>query len=296
MTSSKIAILASALSSDLRAAASTAREMEFRGLLVDAIMPAFDLTQLSGTGFREVNHLVRSNDLELAGIRAAIDPNGFTTTADIDRQLNRIEKALRAASELRCPLVTVDLRALPQAPTPAKSKPKITPEQAGLILIPSLESPQIEPVPTPKVDANALSLAQSAMIELGKLADRHGVRIAFSAALSSFATLTHIVNSARCPWFGFDLNPVDALRDDWDMDEILLQISPQLFHVQVKDALKGSDRRTQPALVGKGHANWKHLLYLLQDADYLGWLTVDPTEQTDRLSAARTAVAFLERF
>jgi sugar phosphate isomerase/epimerase len=277
-----------ALSPDLRESLRIARLLNFQGIALDAT-GSTDLTALSGSGYREVDHLIRSNDLTLVGLRASLDRKGLSRSADLDKQIATIDRAMDASSKLQAPLVCVDLLALPTPPTQGRPKPKITPEQAGLIVIPSLEEIPSEPDAPVKVDTEALSNVTSAMIEIGSRADRRGVRVAFSAGLSSFAALIYAIESARCPWFGVDLNPVDVLRDDWNIDEVLSAVARQLLHVQVKDAALGNDRRTQPALVGHGDVNWRELMERLKEADYRGPLTVDPAEQSDRISAARVA-------
>ena len=289
MQSSLLSVQAAALSSDFRESLRLARSLKFQGVTLDAAAPV-DLTQLSHTGYREVSNLVRSNDLTIVGLRATLDRKGLGVKADLDRQVAVIDRAMDAAVKLLAPLVCVDLLALPQPPMQTKPKPKISPEQAGLILIPSLESPAEPETPPVKVDTAALSQVQSVLMEIGARADRRGVRVAFSAGLSSFAALTFAIDSARCPWFGVDLNPVDVLRDDWDIDEVLSTLAKQLFHVQVKDAVVGTDRRTQPALVGQGDVNWRELMDRLKEADYRGAFTVDPTEQNDRIRASRAAI------
>jgi sugar phosphate isomerase/epimerase len=113
--------------------------------------------------------------------------------------------------------------------------------------------------------------------------------VAFRSDLSSFAALDRALRRADCPWFGVDLDPVAVLRDAWDVDEVFSRLGGQVRHVLGRDATRGADRRTKPAVVGKGGTDWPKLLSNLDEAGYSGWITVAPIELTDRQSGATQA-------
>jgi len=75
--------------------------------------------------------------------------------------------------------------------------------------------------------------------------------------------------------------------DAWTIDEVFSRLGTLIRHVRGHDAMKGSDRRTKPSLIGAGSTDWKTMLSNLDDADYLGWITVDPEELPDRSTAAK---------
>src|SRR5205814_637421 len=103
------------------------------------------------------------------------------------------------------------------------------------------------------------SQEDAALHEIGKRSDRYGVTMAFRSDLASFAALERALKSASCPWFGVDLDPVAILRDAWGMDEIFSRLGSLLKHVRGRDALRGADRRTRPAPVGRGSVSWGEL-------------------------------------
>jgi sugar phosphate isomerase/epimerase len=113
--------------------------------------------------------------------------------------------------------------------------------------------------------------------------------------LASFAALERALRAADCPWFGVDLDPVALLRDEWDADQVFSRLGAQIRRVRVRDAIGGAGGRTRPAVVGEGNTDWPALLSRLNEADYPGWLTVDPTELADRVAAARSARDVLQR-
>jgi sugar phosphate isomerase/epimerase len=284
----RLSVVAHALSTDPRVAPRLARELGFAGVLFDAAAASLDLTALSGTGRREFRSVVAGQNQQLVGLRADLGGKGFGPGADVDRELERLEKAIDAARGLTAPLVSVDLGPLPEPERAAKPRPQVTQQQAGLILLPgSMDLPKTpEPPPLPPPDPAFVSQVDAAMFELGRRADRYGVVLAMRAELASFAALERALRAADCPYFGVDLDPVAVLRDVWDIDEIFSRVGALVRHVRGRDATAGADRRTKPAPVGAGGTQWGQLLARLDEAGYHGWITLDPLELPDRIAGA----------
>jgi sugar phosphate isomerase/epimerase len=276
-------------SSDAREAARLARESGFQGLLFDAYSGALLIPDLSQTGRREFRHVLSSQELALVGLRGDIGPKGFGPGADIDRLIDRIDRAMEAAAGLGSPLLCLEIGPLTEPPRQSKPRPPITPEQAGLIILPATTAPAPEPESARQPTAADVALGaavNSALAEIGMRADRYTCTVAFSSQLASFAALEQAVNSARCPWFGIDLDPVAMLRDAWDADEIFSRLDPMIRHVRARDAVLGNDRRTKPVPIGQGGVDWQALLSRLDQTGYRDWLTIDPAELQDRAGAA----------
>ena len=92
---------------------------------------------------------------------------------------------------------------------------------------------------------------------------------------------------------GFD--PVAILRDVWPMDEIFSRIGGLIRHVRGRDAVRGADRRTRPASIGRGSVNWGEFLAKLDEAGYQSWLTIDSLELENRAAAAQAGLEFLKK-
>ena len=75
---------------------------------------------------------------------------------------------------------------------------------------------------------------------------------------------------------------------------VFSRLGPLIQHVRGRDAVCGADRRTKPASIGRGATKWDHLLSNLDGAGYHGWITLDPTELTDRLAAATAGLKYLK--
>jgi sugar phosphate isomerase/epimerase len=292
----KLAVTASSLGSNVREVPALARQMGVDGLLFDAYSAGLSFPELSNTGRREFAHLLRSHDRQIVGLSVDLGTDGLSPRSDVDQKLSRIERAMDAARSLQSPLVCVDLGPLPTPPRTEPVKPQVTPDMAGLILLPT--SPVVTGPPEPDqspADLAFISHLDPVMIELGRRADRYGVMLAFRSELASLAALHRTIASAACQWFGIDLDPVAILRDNWDLDEAFTRFADQINHVRAKDAILGSMGRTKAAVVGSGGVPWEHLLGNLDAAGYHGWITIDPVELTDRLGGVREALKVLRR-
>lgn len=293
-------IVAAALGEDPRRAAAQARSGGFAGLQFEAYAAGLRLPELSLSGRREFRHLLASHQQQLVGLRLDVGAKGFSLGADVDRLLSQLDKVMEAAAGLSAPLVCVDVGPLPAPPPEARPKPRITPEQAGLIILPTLtaapapESTTLPQTP-PTIDPNFLAQVDAAMIELGRRADRFGVTLALRSELAGFAALQRLLAAARCPWFGIDLDPVAVLRDSWDLDEVFSRLGPLIRHVRARDAQAGAEHRTKPAPIGQGSTNWGQLLANLDAAGYHGWISIDPIELPNRSATAVGGLEFLRR-
>lgn len=292
----RLAVAASTLSGDLRQSAKAARALGFAGVALESA-GAIDLTALSGSGRREVRHLLSSHEQALVALRIDLGASGLLA-GDVDRQISRLARTMEAAKGLGCTLICAEAGPLPSGATPTKIKPKITPEQAGLIIVPgALMEPAQQPSAPPPSPGELAEMAQldAAMIEIGRWADRIGVAVAWRSELASFVALQRALRAADCPWFGLELDPVAVLRDEWNLDEVIARLGERIRHVRGRDALGGTHGRTKPAVIGTGSVDWQELIARLDETAYAGWLTIDPVELNDRAAAAASGRAHLAK-
>lgn len=295
-TKLKLAIPARILDEDLRVAAQRSRQLDVQGIEFAAYSPSHRLPDLSATGRREFRHLLAAQQRELAAVHVDCGPKGLGPGADVDRVLNGVDRALEAARALGASVLTLEVGPLPEPARPTQPKPKVTQEMAGLIILPTFAPKEDGPAqPAQEPDPGQTAQVDDALRELGRRADRYGVPVAFHSDLSSHAAIERALHTAGCPWFGLDLDPAATLRDDWEMDEILSRLGTMVRHVRARDAIKGTHRRTRPAVIGQGNVNWPEILTLLDDAGYHGWLTIDPIDLPDRFTAAAAGIDHLRK-
>jgi sugar phosphate isomerase/epimerase len=270
--------------------------MGFRGLQFDAGGKGFSPVELSESGRREFLRLLAGENQKLAGLRVDLGAKGLGAGVDLDRLLSRMDKIISAAGLLRSGLVCVEVGRLPEPPADVKPPVAINREMAGLLILPEPVAPAPEPAPVVKspADVEAESAVGAALAELARLADRHGVALAFGSSLSSFAALEWVLNSARCPWFGVDLDPVAILHDRWSSDEIFSRLAHSIRHVRARDAEVGAGGRTHPAAVGSGDVDWRALIGNLENSNYRGFVTADPSELANPRASLIAAVDCLK--
>ena len=293
----KLAVVATALSPDPRSAPLLARKAGFKGLQFEAKSASLDIVELSGTGQREFVRTLSAQDQQLVGLRHDLGQHGFGPGADVDRELSRLLKIMEAATRTGSPLICIDVGPLPEPVVTEPPRPKISPELAGMILLPSkndVPAPQPATRKVPPPDPNFISQVDSALVELGRLADRTSTIVAFRAELASISAIERALRAADCPWFGLDLDPAAIVGDELEIDEVFARLGPAIRHVRGRDALGGASGRTRPAIVGQGSTDWPLVLANLSESDYQGWITIDPIELPDRPAAALAAARYLE--
>lgn len=281
---------------DVRAAVRIAAALRCDGMVVGARSASADLTQLSGTGSREYLHVLSSLGQQLVGIGHDVGPAGLSPRADLGREVESLAAVLRSAGGLGRPAVLVDLGPLPPPPVaPVAPRPAISPEQAGLILIPE---PAAAPPPTPAApispaDAAFAASVEAALREVGAQADRHGVVVAFRASLAPLAALAHALREVDCPWFGVDLDPLAVLADEADRHAVFSLIGPLIRHVRARDGLRGAGNRVRPTVLGQGQVDWPAFAADVEAAGYAGFVTIDVRDVASPQSAAAAAAAVL---
>jgi sugar phosphate isomerase/epimerase len=281
---SRLSLSASApqINADLRTAVAEARLLRLTGLELPLVSTQLDLLSLSGSGRREVVHLMGSHGIVLSGIRIELGGAGLGPRTDVDRLLDRLEKVLNVAAGMHCPVVNIDLGRLPPVQRTSAPKPAVTPDMAGLLILPAAAPQEPEPESTPtKIDPAVTAHWQQALSQLGEMADRYGAMIGFSSSLSSFASLVSLLRSVQCLWFGVELDTAAVLRDEWTMEAVFDELAPMIRSVRARDAVVGDDRRTKPAIIGRGDLPWRTLLEHLDASDYTGAFTLDAGELTD---------------
>src|SRR5687768_15034773 len=87
-------VVAGVLSDDPRQAPKLARGAGFEGVQFDVYGVGLNLTDLSLTGRRDFKHALAAQDQQMAGLRADVGPKGLTSSADMDRIIARLDKAM----------------------------------------------------------------------------------------------------------------------------------------------------------------------------------------------------------
>jgi sugar phosphate isomerase/epimerase len=286
----QISVLAHTFSNDLRSALEAARRADFRGVVLDPTVYG-SIVDSSQTARREIMALLSRHEQPLIAIDVRLSPAGFSPRADLEKELDRLRRAMDVARGLQGALVLADLGPLPPAPHEPTPVQTIDPGLLGRLILPETVPPK--PVSTLPRDEAFESSLEIALRELGTRCDRASCRIAFRSSLGSFASLHHALSRVDCPWFCVDLDPLLMLADEWQPDEVFSRLGRQIAHVRARDALKGTGNRVTPATIGQGAVNWRELHALLRDADYQGAITIDSIDLANRSASAVAGLASL---
>jgi sugar phosphate isomerase/epimerase len=285
--------IAHALSSDLPTALSSARQAELAGVVIDPVVFP-DIVHASQTGLREILHLFSRFEQRVIGVDVRLAMGGLSPdarNADLEREIDRMDRAMQVARILRSPLVLCDLGPLPPAPMETASVPSISPAQLGKLILP--EPAAAAPVRSLPRDLPFETNVETALREVGMRADRLGVMVAFRATLGSFASLQAALRRVECPWFGVDLDPLAMLADEWSADAVFSALGSRLLHVRARDGTKGSGNRVAPAEIGQGQIDWAELSSLCRDADFRGAVSIDAIDLPDRRASTLRGATWL---
>ncbi len=293
----RLSIRAVSLGDDLREIAPQAQKLGYSGIQLDLAFGELKLAELSGSGRREVRHLISSANLELESLRGALPADLLRSGTDHDRVLWILKRGIETAAAMSVGTLCFDLGCLPGVERKAPARATRAVPASSLIIIPDPAEVAALQEPEPPVTQEELaswSGIDAVMHEVGDIADRAGVVLAFSSELSSYASLARLLEGAQCPWFGVDLDPVSVLRDRWDLERVLDVVGSSLRHVRGRDAVRGSAGRTQPANIGQGSTDWQQMLGALDAGAFGGWIAIDTVDLPDRSSAARDAIRYLK--
>lgn len=292
MKGMKLSVRALSLADDLRASLAAAQRIGFQGLALEASSGQLDAVSLSGSGQREVRHLLTRHDLALSALRCAVP--GASLAGDLDRILWTVQRCVQAAADLQAAALCLDVGALPRPVPHQAPRPSVTPQQAGLILLPgSVDLPMPDESPVSEDELALWPAVQQAIVEIARLADRYGQPVALSSELSSVESLVQAVSHGKSPLLGIELDPVALLRDRWSADKAISEAGQLVLQVRGRDALKGAGARTQPTPLGRGSVDWPQLTAALDQGAFAGWITVDSMELPDEAAQARRAAQYL---
>jgi sugar phosphate isomerase/epimerase len=236
-----------------------------RGLVLDAAGPLAPRA-LSETARRDVRQTLRALDLSLAALHLPTR-RPFDTLDQLDDRLARADQAFELAYALGTRLVLV---------------------RAGA-------------VPTDESDERRVILSQ-ALTELGRRADRRGIRLAVEADGEPAQTLAGLLDSLGVPSLAASVDPAAFLARGADPAGAVVTLGDHLAHAYATDGASPSFA----ARPGVRHAggfgfspaalDWESYLGALEEIDYRGYLTVWPDPRGDVSVEARRVIERLKRF
>ncbi len=241
------------------ALASELGDVGAQGVQVDAVG---DLSPdaLSQTGRKDVRHLLKSLNLELAALGCPLR-HGFDVAQGLEARIGHVKKALQLAYDL------------------------------GPRLVVAYPGPLRLHEGRPADQQVAVSLA-----DLGRHGDRIGATLALETGPELPAEVKQFLASITTGGLALSLDPASRLLHGQDPGDAARIWSDRLVHVHARDARQGRpDRGAEEVPLGHGDVEWISFLGALEEVGYRGWLTIKRGPSADPLGDVRAGLAFLRR-
>jgi sugar phosphate isomerase/epimerase len=224
-----------------------AARLGVKGVVLDAVG---DLApeRLSETGRREVRHLLRSVELKLIALSLPTR-RPFDSLEGLDDRLARAGRAFAMAYELGTNLVLARLGGVPA-----------------------------------EADTVKRTAFTTALTELARRADQHGVRLAIETGGEPGSLLAGILAALGAPSLAASLDPAALLRLGHDPAQMVIALAGHVAHAYATD------------LPGRGALDWAEYLGALEEIDYRGFLTIWPEAGASPAATVAAIQARLDRY
>jgi L-ribulose-5-phosphate 3-epimerase len=259
MSRLRIGIHLESLGLPLRRGLDEAERLGAAGVQVDAVGNLAP-DQLSQTGRRELSHLLRAHNLELAALGCPLR-RGLDAPENQEARIEHVKKVLTLSFDLGARLVIVNAGKLPTA-----------------------------------ADTPGSDLMSEALRALGQSGDRIGATLALTTGLDSPEALAAYLDPFDTGSLGVNLDPASLLVSGFDPVAGVRTLHRRIRHVHARDArVSASTREAQEVPLGHGDIDWMQFLGALEEIEYRSWITIVRQTGDTRLADISTAVAFLRR-
>ncbi len=227
-----------------------AAEAGAKGIIVDAsgeLAPA----QLSETGRRELRHLFRSVEVELAGVHLPTR-RGFDTFDQIEDRIARADRAFGLAYDLGARLILVRAGSVPPADQEEKR-----------------------------------AAFDTTIGELAGRADHRGLQLALETGTEPGDVLKTFLDGRDLPNLAASVDPAYLLRNGFDPVLAVQDLGRWVAHAYLHQAV---GRRVGVELSNRRNArsasslDWEGYFGALEEVNYRGWMTIWP-ESSNQLFA-----------
>jgi sugar phosphate isomerase/epimerase len=219
-----------------------AARMGARGVVIDAIRDVAP-HRLGETGRRELRQILRTAELSLAALSLPTR-RPFDTTDQLDDRMRRADGAFAMAYELGTTIVLAQTGAIP-----------------------------------PPEDEVRLEVFSSTLLELGRRAEHHGVKLAIETGTDPGQKLKEFLDALGSPGLAASIDPASILQAGIDPIVSVRELASWVVHAYAKDASGSSTvKAVNPRGFGypPGALDWDEYLGSLEEIGYRGFLTVWP--------------------
>jgi sugar phosphate isomerase/epimerase len=214
-------------------------------------------SDLSGTGRRQLAHLLSEIDLQLASLDFPLR-RPLWEAGHLDARIHALKQTMEFAYELKARTVTVRLGGLPD-----------------------------------ESDAASRSLLKDVLDDLARHGSHVGATLAVGPGREPASSLIDVLKAVTAGPIGVNYDPAALVMSGASTTEALTLLREFVTNVVIRDAIRDVGKGGIEVPVGRGEVPWDETLALLQETGYTGWLVVDRTEGEDRAGDAGRAIQFL---
>ncbi|MDX2039193.1 MAG: TIM barrel protein [Isosphaeraceae bacterium] len=212
--------------------------------------------RLGETGRRDFRRLLQSSELALIAV-VLPTRRGFDSLDGLELRLERAEAAFALAFSLGTATVLARVGAIPAAEDLARR---------------------------PAFD--------TALGELGRRADRQGVRLAIETGTEPGKTVAEFLRAASSPALAASIDPARMLQGGFDPIDALRDLATDVAHVRASEPKRLERGSASPFALrssggGRGAIDWEEFVAVLEEIGYRGFLTVTPETAEDPEQAFR---------
>jgi sugar phosphate isomerase/epimerase len=265
MESSRLAVPAVTLASDLRAALAAARRLGVRGVEIDA-RGGLDPREVSQTGLRQIRKWLDDEGLVVAAV-AFRTRGGYADAERLEGRITATKSALALAHGLGAAVV---LNHLGDVPPPAADD-------------------QAEPDPRWRLLIDVLT-------DLGRHGQAVGATLCAEAGRTGPDELLRIIDSLPEGSLSCDVVTGALVVHGHDPVAAIERLTPHVGYVHATDAVPGAFAgRGRAVELGRGHVDLAAVLGTLEERGYRGWIGLEPAEPRQALPELAAAVELLRR-
>ena len=256
----KIGVLVDCLKLDVKKGIVTVRELGFDGIQIYAAHGEIAPESLSKSARDEFRDFVTENHLELAALVGEV--GGFDDPATVEQRVDQVKEILLLAQDLRTPVVSAHIGAVPSEETDPKRK-----------------------------------CVAEALEEIGELGEKVGVFFAAETGLESAVVMKELLDGLKTESVRVNYDPANLVMVAGD-DPIagVTTLADYIVHVHAKDGIKKGnwcpaelqaeilekgaesirmDDWFEETPLGEGHVDVPRFIRALAEIGYEGFLTIE---------------------
>jgi sugar phosphate isomerase/epimerase len=254
----KKAIRLESLNLPLKRAMQVANELGFEAVELNA-RTQLRPSELSRTGVRHFRKLMEDLNLKVSAIHFPTR-RGYNTVDDLDRRIDATKSTMEMAYQLGCNVVCNHVGVVPEDP----------------------ESEQWH------------TLIQ-ALTDLGNYSHKAGAWLAAKTGSEDGARLKGLLDVLPLGAVGVDFDPGNLIINGFSASESMDSLGDRVLMFRARDAVRDlATGRGLEVQLGRGSIDLPHLLSVLEENQYRGFVTVERQTEADSVVECREAIEYLQ--